>query len=647
MDNDSLKKKVEHLQKKLEEVENKNKLYEKILSNLPLGIQVFDKNGFSYLLNNKQKELLGIPDVEHGLGVFNVLSDPYCVANGASEIYKKVYSKQNYQHKYEYDLGVEENKWDTHHDSRVFNEMITPLVNEEEQVEYALSIIEDITNKLKAEAELKESEVKFKTIFDIVDVGLTITDEQGNKIECNKAYEKILGVKCDVLFNKSFTDLGWKVIRPDYSIMPPEELASARALAENKVITGVKMGIEKPDGITWITANAAPLHIKGYGVIITYIDNTEIIKTEQEHRVFNRNFEAFLNQTSDYIYFKDTQSRILFCSQSIAKNTGNKSWKELIGKNDADLFPKHISDIYLAEDEYVLKNGKALLNKYEPYLDENGEQKSLLTNKWPLFDEDNNVVGIFGISRDITEKLESDKKIIESEKLLKELNATKDKLFSIIAHDLRTPFSGLIGLNNIVIDKLEANEIDDAKKILKRIQKSSYNALNLLDNLLHWSRLQTNRLEFNPTQFLLCNTLKNTLVLLKPNYSAKGICIHRMVDNDLKIIADEFMIETILRNLISNSIKYTYTGGTIEISACQHKNEIHISVKDSGIGIAKEKIDQLFCIEKNYSTVGTEYEKGTGLGLLLCKEFVEKHQGKIWVESKPNEGTTFTFSIPQ
>lgn len=238
-------------------------------------------------------------------------------------------------------------------------------------------------------------------------------------------------------------------------------------------------------------------------------------------------------------------------------------------------------------------------------------------------------------------------KLKKTKKKLVELNATKDKLFSIVAHDLRAPFQSLIGLNELVLNKIHTNDTDAAKKMLILNIKTTQQTLTLLENLLLWSRSQRGRLEFNPDRINFKELVIGVLNLLKANYTHKDIQIKIRVCSNFQVCADVNMLETIMRNLLTNAIKFTKKGGTIEILSDEHDGFAEISVVDNGVGISADKLNGLFRIESNFSTYGTEQEKGTGLGLVICKDFVERHSGKIWAESIVGEWTKFTFTIKQ
>jgi len=248
--------------------------------------------------------------------------------------------------------------------------------------------------------------------------------------------------------------------------------------------------------------------------------------------------------------------------------------------------------------------------------------------------------------RDITERKKAEQALRESEIRLSELNATKDKFFSIIAHDLLSPFNSIIGLTNLLDSQLKQKDYEGLEKYNSIIQSSSKQALNLLTNLLEWARTQTGKIKFNPVTFELTQEIKETINLSNISAKRKEITIQQNLPSKLPVFADKLMIHTVLRNVISNAVKFTHKGGKIKVSAEKDKDHIKILVEDNGIGIKKEHMDNLFSIDNNYSQPGTQNETGTGLGLLLCNEFIKIHSGKIDVESKEGKGSRFYFTLP-
>lgn len=230
---------------------------------------------------------------------------------------------------------------------------------------------------------------------------------------------------------------------------------------------------------------------------------------------------------------------------------------------------------------------------------------------------------------------------------LEAANASKDKFFSIIAHDLRVPFTGLIGMTQIFAENLEDFTHAEIQEGLHSLQLTSQTVYTLLENLLAWSRLQRGVVEFFPQDIFLEDMVLQTIDLLQANAAQKGITLVSELLDDIQAYADHNMIGTVIRNLMSNAMKFTNQGGTIRVSAAIREDEmVEVAVADTGIGIPEADLGKLFQIDVKYTQPGTAGETGTGLGLILCKELVEKNGGAIWVESREGEGTTFRFTIP-
>ncbi len=241
---------------------------------------------------------------------------------------------------------------------------------------------------------------------------------------------------------------------------------------------------------------------------------------------------------------------------------------------------------------------------------------------------------------------ESQKRVIQQNKELHELNVTKDKLFSIIGHDLRSPISST--MNMIQVLKKNYNQYDTSKieEFLSLIFSRVENGFKLLENLLEWSRFQIGKTRFRPKTIKIKTIVLNNIHFLQQNASDKNIELSVDINEDIEVRADENMINTVLRNLLSNAIKFTPKYGKVTIAIQLAGDFANISVIDTGVGIEKENIEKLFKPDIDFTTYGTEEEKGTGLGLCLCHEFIKKHNSNMQVESEPGSGSKFTFSLP-
>ncbi len=237
-------------------------------------------------------------------------------------------------------------------------------------------------------------------------------------------------------------------------------------------------------------------------------------------------------------------------------------------------------------------------------------------------------------------------KLEESEERLKALNASKDKFFSIIAHDLKSPFTSFLGLTELLAEDIDEMDIKEVKTLLYELNQNAQNVYSLLENLLSWSRIQTGRMDYSPEIISPFEVEEKIHSLFEQALSQKGISYTSSVKAGQLMFADRNMVETVLRNLLSNAIKFTRGGDEINISAADKGDFVEFSVRDSGVGIEEDNLNKLFRIDTSHSTLGTHNEKGTGLGLILCKELIERCHGSIRVESKLGEGTAFFFTVP-
>lgn len=252
-----------------------------------------------------------------------------------------------------------------------------------------------------------------------------------------------------------------------------------------------------------------------------------------------------------------------------------------------------------------------------------------------------------GTVAEITEIIEKENLIKKQNIQLQALNSTKDKLFSIIAHDLRSPFNSIIGFSELICEDQNCISPENSKKFVHLINITAKSTLQLLENLLSWAKSQTGQIKFNPKKLIFKDSIRLVLDVLKVSAKIKNIIIKESFNSNTEIFADDFMLHTILRNLISNAIKYTNENGEIQIQVNNFDNFSEISIVDNGVGMDASIIDNLFTFESKKIKLGTNDEKGSGLGLIVCKEFVEKHGGKIKVKSQINKGSTFSFSLPK
>lgn len=253
---------------------------------------------------------------------------------------------------------------------------------------------------------------------------------------------------------------------------------------------------------------------------------------------------------------------------------------------------------------------------------------------------------IVGTLTDITERKAAEEKLRNYSEDLKKSNASKDKFFSIISHDLRNPFNSLLGFSELLANNIEDLTEDEVKESAKSLHRTANNLFNLLTNLLEWSRLQTGNFSIEKSEFSLSGLLNHVVSIYADSLEAKNLNLIKETKREINVLADQNMIEAAIRNLISNAIKYTQNGGTITVGCKTNGNAAEVFITDTGVGISSENQERLFIIERQFTTEGTNNEKGTGFGLLLCNELIKKNSGTIKVKSEKDKGSTFTISFP-
>jgi two-component system, sensor histidine kinase and response regulator len=400
----------------------------------------------------------------------------------------------------------------------------------------------------------------------------------------------------------------------------------------------------------WTMTDKVPIRNED-GEIIGLVGITreinDLMKMQQEREHERILLRTLIDNIPDYIYIKDANGKFLIANQAVFNQMGFKSQNELIGKSDFDFFRHELAEKYFTDEQAILTSGKGIYGFEGPTIDKSKENPNrwVSTTKVPFRDVRGRAIGSLGIGRDITERKEVEEKLYKVLEEFKELNKTKDKFFSIIAHDMRSPFVGLMGYSEILASEYDTLSEEEKISFIKSIDELSHNAYTLLENLLEWSRIQTGRINYNPIDLDLKKELTSTVTLLVQTAKNKDITIKCSLEDGVVVKADRNMLTTIVRNLVSNAIKFTRPNGTITVSSRQIDGQVELSVCDTGIGIKPGDILNLFKIDKSFSTKGTNNEEGSGLGLCLCKEMVLMHGGEIWAESEYGKGTTFLFTL--
>ena len=347
----------------------------------------------------------------------------------------------------------------------------------------------------------------------------------------------------------------------------------------------------------------------------------------------------------------DSNFTVQFWNKTLENWTGLKT-SQILGTNLLNHYPHLKQPKYLRRIESLFFGGTPItfssyLHKYIfPPIDTNIEAKIQHTTVTAISsDKENEYWAMFSIE-DVTELTTRVENLKRVENELTIANAAKDRFFSIIAHDMRNPFNVIFSYTRLINQNFERFSKEEILKLNSELNKSTDKAYKLLENLLEWSKSQTGGLKFEPTNFKLMDLIDDVVNLLNESTNQKSIKLITNINTDIFVKADKNMIATVLRNLITNAIKFTHENGIIDINAEIQGKMVLIKIRDSGVGMGQEKIDNLFRVDVKTSTQGTNEEKGSGLGLILCKDFVEKNGGYLKVKSEIGKGSTFTFSVP-
>jgi PAS domain S-box-containing protein len=375
----------------------------------------------------------------------------------------------------------------------------------------------------------------------------------------------------------------------------------------------------------------------------------KLMKTENLLRESENKYRTLIENSGEGIGFVNTDEQFVFA---------NKAAEGIFGVGPGGLIGMSL-DQFVSDEQYALVQKETTqriqgnISVYElDIMRPNGEKRTILITAVPQHNKEGAFSGTYGVFRDISERKQAEAEIKLKNEELSKSNAEKDKFFSIIAHDLRSPFNGFLGLTEIMAEELPDLTNDEIQKIAVSMRDSAANLFRLLENLLEWAKMQRGLIPFEPKQVVLPPIVDECITLMLESAKNKGITIIKNIPKDIEVFADSNILQTVIRNLVSNALKFTPKGGEVSLSAKDtgHKT-IEISVGDTGIGMSKEMIENLFRPDVMTKREGTDGEPSSGLGLLICKEFVEKNGGELWVESDPEgqsgrRGSIFYFTIP-
>ena len=516
-----------------------------------------------------------------------------------------------------------------------------PIKNKLGQTVGSLGIITDITKRKESEERLIESESLLKAIIESTGDGILVVDNQSKVTHFNTKFTEMWRISDELIQLKDDEKLLGFVL--DQLEEPEQFLKKVKELYKSEAAS---YDILKFKDGRYFGRISHPLFIDGKiaGRVWGFGDITEQKIAEERLKESEEKFRNLVENIPIGIYRTTPDGEILMSNQALIDMLGYSSLDDLQSFNAESVSYETKSErqvfLDMIEKKGEIRNFESKWHKKDGSI--------IYVNEYSKGgrDDDGAIIFYDGIIENITERKKSEFALKESERRLAELNATKDKFFSIIAHDLLNPIGSFTKLISLLNKEYDHFTTEDIKDILDKIDISSNHVYNLLDNLLIWSRSQRNKLEFHPVLIDLGFITENIVSSLKLNSDMKGIALSSSIAKETMLMMDANMVTTVMRNLVSNAIKFTHPGGKVIINTENSNGNCLVTVTDTGVGIPTDRIDRLFRIDVSFTTLGTNNEKGTGLGLILCKEFIERHGGKIWVESEFGKGSTFKFTVP-
>lgn len=552
---------------------------------------------------------------------------------------------------------------------------VSPIQSEDEQ--HLIFVMRDVTERVEKDKLLSEERKLTQYFMDYIPFSIYFKDLESRFIKVNKATVNKLG----------FTESNQLIGKTDFDVFSEEHASDARQdelkliNRQEEIINKVEKETWKNGKIKWVSTTKFPLRDQS-GIIIGTLgitrDFTEVKKSQLIQQTLLQISTAVNNvEEMDDLYFEIHQAVYnLMKADNFYIALYDQESKILSFPYFVDEYdPKPDSRIAgRGLTEYILRSGKAHLidTELDLALRKLGETNLLGESSkiWlgvPLKIGDNTIGAIvvqdynnddtYGeeelqiltyVSEQIANaimKKNAERQLKKFSQELQEMNASKDKFFSIIAHDLKSPFQGLLGLSRLIVEEYAELSPEELKSFVLALNESAESTYGLIENLLEWSRLQTGRMKFNPSIISVTDIIEEIKMLLYHTAELKNIKIKNEISKGTNIWGDKYMIGSLFQNLISNAIKFTNRFGEICVRSITGNEFVEIHVIDNGVGIEPEDIEKLLSIDSTFTTRGTEQERGTGLGLILCKEIINRHGGTIRIESEKGIGTTLIFTL--
>lgn len=497
----------------------------------------------------------------------------------------------------------------------------------------------------RAEKAQRESEDKYKIAFQCSTDCINITERDGTYIDVNEGFMNLTGFTREDVIGKLTQEINiWTI---------PEDLAKlASGLKAKGYVENLESIFRCKDGslkTALISANIILLNNEPH-IIVTAHDITKRKQLEEAILQSKKQYDNLVSNIPVGVYILHTKPDGAFGLDYVSPKMAEMvdiSVENLMARGDAifkAIHPDELEDFMRLNQEGILLKrpfdwaGRFVIKDAIKWLHISSKPQEL---------EGGDILW-HGLIVDITKQKLAEAEIEHQNKELQKINAEKDKFFSIIAHDLRSPFNGFLGLTRIMAEELPSLSMDEVQGIAVRMSISATNLYRLLNNLLAWAQIKQGAIPFKPEVIQVGLIISGSMEIIQESLKSKEIEIATNIPEGLQVYADVNMLQTVIRNLLSNALKFTPKGGKVNISArvTDHKS-VEVSIRDTGIGMNQNLLDNLFRLDCNNIRKGTDGELSTGLGLLLSKEFVEKQGGKIWVESEEGRGSIFYISLPK
>ncbi len=509
------------------------------------------------------------------------------------------------------------------------------IIDREGRVIKIKGTLQDITQLRKLVDDLRESELQFKTMFSKHgSIMLLVEPDSGRITDANQAAADFYGYSITELRIMNMSEI---------NMMEAGEIREKMSDVNSEKNKFFKAPHRLNSGeIRQVEVFSSPINYGGNRLLFSIIhDITERVRIENALNESWEKYKLLFNAASDPILIVDFEGHIIDVNDMAITEYGY-SRAEFLLLNVRDLDDPEHRNLVNQRIEKAVGDGFILFETIHQRKDGSHLYSFINSRKIVYTGRD----ALYCVCRNITERKQAELMLEEKKQELQNINNQKDKFFSILAHDLRSPFNSVLGLVELLQASLQENNIEELGEHVEMIAQAATKATNLLNNLMEWARTQTGRIIFSPIEYDLVDQLDHVVNFYLAIAEQKGIKIVAIKPAIILIMADRDMLATVLRNLISNAIKFTCSGGNITIKAEIENGAAVVKIIDTGVGIPEASLEKLFRIDSKCSTVGTNKEQGTGLGLILCKEFVVKNGGTIGVTSQPGKGSEFWFTIP-